>query len=118
MITAAPDQTRRDALREMSQHTFSQLPVYENSTVLALGGAGRCTGIWKTRSQVSPAKGMTMSAQTLMYGTIKEALVFGDRDLTEELVLLLRTGIDTVNPRPRPPRAPHPSRSATAHPDG
>lgn len=35
-----------------------------------------------------------MSARTVVYGTIGDALVFVDRDLAEELVLL-RTGIDT-----------------------
>jgi hypothetical protein len=37
---------------------------------------------------------MAMSAQTLVYGTIDDALVFIDRDLAQELALL-RTGIGT-----------------------
>ncbi len=36
VITATPDEPLRDALRKMAQHTYSQLPVYENGRYLFL----------------------------------------------------------------------------------
>ncbi|MDH6291901.1 CBS domain-containing protein [Rhodococcus opacus] len=36
VVTAAPDEPLREALREMAEHTFSQLPVYENDKYLGL----------------------------------------------------------------------------------
>ncbi|AYA23167.1 CBS domain-containing protein [Rhodococcus rhodochrous] len=36
VITATPEQPLRDALREMMQYTFSQLPVYDNNNYLEL----------------------------------------------------------------------------------
>ncbi|WP_255029461.1 CBS domain-containing protein [Rhodococcus sp. GA1] len=36
VITATPDEPLREALREMAQYTYSQLPVYENGSYLSL----------------------------------------------------------------------------------